>query len=187
MLFVFLLIKKEYEQRSYMRLIGRKFRNVRIYGDWSIFEMEIISKEDAVLVLGKTRCNRYLAKGFIKETELLQKVYKEPLEEWLAINNKSESESMKRGGRQKPYGRICVKSGRIRFQTWYQRVFHGMLFDAFAGMAIHLFYRGKKIVFACGKHKERQPTQTNGGTKICGRIYNRAVNEEDTRVYSFMV
>lgn len=86
---------------------------------WGLIDIsvEIISKEDAVLVLGKTRCNRYLAKGFIKETELLQKVYKEPLEEWLAINNKSESESMKRGEDKKPYGRICVKSGRIRFQT----------------------------------------------------------------------
>ena len=30
---LFLIDKKEYEQRSYMRLIGRKFRNVRIYGD----------------------------------------------------------------------------------------------------------------------------------------------------------
>lgn len=30
---LFLIDKKEYEQRSSTRLIGRKFRNVRIYGD----------------------------------------------------------------------------------------------------------------------------------------------------------
>ena len=38
---------------------------------WGLIDIsvEIISKEDAVLVLGKSRCNRYLAKGFIKETE----------------------------------------------------------------------------------------------------------------------
>ena len=70
---------------------------------WGLIDIsvEIISKEDAVLVLGKTRCNRYLAKGFIKETELLQKVYKEPLEEWQWTSILSREENVFACGKQK--------------------------------------------------------------------------------------
>lgn len=114
---------------------------------WGLIDIsvEIISKEDAVLVLGKTRCNRYLAKGFIKETELLQKVYKEPLEEWLAINNKSESESMKRGGRQKALWSHLCQIGQDSISNLISAGFHGMLFDAFAGMAMDIYFiEGRK-------------------------------------------
>ena len=123
---------------------------------WGLIDIsvEIISKEDVGFSLGKTRCNRYLAKGFIKETELLQKVYKESLEEWLAINNKSESESMKRGGRQKAlWSHLCQIGQDFDFKPDISGFFHGMLFDAFAGMAMDIyFYRGKKTFFALWKN-----------------------------------
>ena len=72
----FLIDKKEYEQRSYMRINWKEIPECEDIWGLIDISVEIISKEDAVLVLGKTRCNRYLAKGFIKKQNYCKKSIK---------------------------------------------------------------------------------------------------------------
>ena len=148
---------------------------------WGLIDIsvEIISKEDAVLVLGKTRCNRYLAKGFIKETELLQKVYKEPLEEWLAINNKSESESMKRGGRQKALWSHLCQIGQDSISSLISAGFSRDVIRRFCRNGNgHLFYRGKKTFSLVENKKSDNPRKLTEEQKYAVEYIIGAVNEE---------
>lgn len=148
---------------------------------WGLIDIsvEIISKEDAVLVLGKTRCNRYLAKGFIKETELLQKVYKEPLEEWLAINNKSESESMKRGGRQKALWSHLCQIGQDSISNLISAGFSRDVIRRFCRNGNgHLFYRGKKTFSLVENKKSDNPRKLTEEQKYAVEYIIGAVNEE---------
>lgn len=148
---------------------------------WGLIDIsvEIISKEDAVLVLGKTRCNRYLAKGFIKETELLQKVYKEPLEEWLAINNKSESESMKRGGRQKALWSHLCQIGQDSISSLISAGFSRDVIRRFCRNGNgHLFYRGKKTFSLVENKKSDNPRKLTAEQKYAVEYIIGAVNEE---------
>lgn len=148
---------------------------------WGLIDVsvEIISKEDAVLVLGKTRCNRYLAKGFIKETELLQKVYKEPLEEWLAINNKSESESMKRGGRQKALWSHLCQIGKDSISNLISAGFSRDVIRRFCRNGNgHLFYRGKKTFSLVENKKSDNPRKLTEEQKYAVEYIIGAVNEE---------
>ena len=148
---------------------------------WGLIDIsvEIISKEDAVLVLGKTRCNRYLAKGFIKETELLQKVYKEPLEEWLAINNKSESESMKRGGRQKALWSHLCQIGKDSISNLISAGFSRDVIRRFCRNGNgHLFYRGKKTFSLVENKKSDNPRKLTEEQKYAVEYIIGAVNEE---------
>lgn len=148
---------------------------------WGLIDVsvEIISKEDAVLVLGKTRCNRYLAKGFIKETELLQKVYKEPLEEWLAINNKSESESMKRGGRQKALWSHLCQIGQDSISSLISAGFSRDVIRRFCRNGNgHLFYRGKKTFSLVENKKSDNPRKLTEEQKYAVEYIIGAVNEE---------
>lgn len=148
---------------------------------WGLIDIsvEIISKEDAVLVLGKTRCNRYLAKGFIKETELLQKVYKEPLEEWLAINNKSESESMKRGGRQKALWSHLCQIGQDSISSLISAGFSRDVIRRFCRNGNgHLFYRGKKTFSLVENKKSDNPRKLTEEQKYAVEYIIDAVNEE---------
>ena len=148
---------------------------------WGLIDIsvEIISKEDAVLVLGKTRCNRYLAKGFIKETELLQKVYKEPLEEWLAINNKSESESMKRGGRQKALWLHLCQIGQDSISSLISAGFSRDVIRRFCRNGNgHLFYRGKKTFSLVENKKSDNPRKLTEEQKYAVEYIIGAVNEE---------
>lgn len=148
---------------------------------WGLIDIsvEIISKEDAVLVLGKTRCNRYLAKGFIKETELLQKVYKEPLEEWLAINNKSESESMKRGGRQKALWSHLCQIGQDSISSLISAGFSRDVIRRFCRNGNgHLFYRGKKTFSLVENTKRDNPRKLTAEQKYAVEYIIGAVNEE---------
>lgn len=151
---------------------------------WGLIDVsvEIISKEDAVLVLGKTRCNRYLAKGFIKETELLQKVYKEPLEEWLAINNKSESESMKRGGRQKALWSHLCQIGKDSISNLISAGFSRDVIRRFCRNGNgHLFYRGKKTFSLVENKKSDNPRKLTEEQKYAVEYIIGAVNEERYR------
>ena len=148
---------------------------------WGLIDIsvEIISKEDAVLVLGKTRCNRYLAKGFIKETELLQKVYKEPLEEWLAINNKSESESMKRGGRQKALWSHLCQIGQDSISNLISAGFSRDVIRRFCRNGNgHLFYRGKKTFSLVENTRSDNPRKLTAEQKYAVEYIIGAVNEE---------
>lgn len=148
---------------------------------WGLIDIsvEIISKEDAVLVLSKTRCNRYLAKGFIKETELLQKVYKEPLEEWLAINNKSESESMKRGGRQKALWSHLCQIGQDSISSLISAGFSRDVIRRFCRNGNgHLFYRGKKTFSLVENKKSDNPRKLTEEQKYAVEYIIGAVNEE---------
>ena len=148
---------------------------------WGLIDVsvEIISKEDAVLVLGKTRCNRYLEKGFIKETELLQKVYKEPLEEWLAINNKSESESMKRGGRQKALWSHLCQIGQDSISNLISAGFSRDVIRRFCRNGNgHLFYRGKKTFSLVENTKRDNPRKLTAEQKYAVEYIIGAVNEE---------
>ena len=148
---------------------------------WGLIDIsvEIISKEDAVLVLGKTRCNRYLEKGFIKETELLQKVYKEPLEEWLAINNKSESESMKRGERQKALWSHLCQIGQDSISNLISAGFSRDVIRRFCRNGNgHLFYRGKKTFSLVENTKSDNPRKLTAEQKYAVEYIIGAVNEE---------
>lgn len=132
---------------------------------WGLIDISvrIISEEDAILVLGKTRCNRYLSKGFIKKTESLQRVYKKPLEEWLSINNNNNhSESIKRGGKQKAlwsHLHLC----HMRQDSVSNLISSGFSRDVIRRFCRngngHLFYREKETFSLVGNRKSNKPNK----------------------------